>query len=58
MEGVKKRAERYQEIVGDAHKAVAEETPFPMDAVWEAERLGYGRIIGYHAQHSIPEKRD
>jgi hypothetical protein len=32
------------------HKNEIEATPHNMEAVWEAERLGYGEIIGYHVK--------
>ena len=33
------------------HKDEIEATPYNMDAVWEAERLGYGKVIGYHMKN-------
>jgi gamma-carbonic anhydrase len=29
------------------HKDEVEATPYPMEAVWEAEKLGFGNVIGY-----------
>ena len=42
----KTRAEKSFEA-SKKHKEEVEVTPYPMDAVWEAENLGFGNIIGY-----------
>jgi|JI10StandDraft_1071094.scaffolds.fasta_scaffold2613107_1 hypothetical protein len=39
-------AVRYHDLA-NAHKDEYETTPLPMDAVWEAEKLGLGNVIGY-----------
>jgi hypothetical protein len=38
-------AVRYHDLA-NVHKDVYEVTPLPMDAVWEAERLGLGKVKG------------
>jgi carbonic anhydrase/acetyltransferase-like protein (isoleucine patch superfamily) len=42
----KPMAERYH-VLANEHKDLYEQTPYPMDAVWEAEKLGLGKYIGY-----------
>lgn len=45
-EAFKTMAVRYHELA-NTHKEEYEVTPLPMDAVWEAEKLGLGKVIGY-----------
>ena len=45
-ESFKPMAERYH-LLAEQHKDLYEQTPYPMDAVWEAEKLGLGKYIGY-----------
>ncbi len=49
----KPMAERYHNLAMQ-HRDVYEQTPVNMDAVWEAERLGLGKIIGYELWISPP----